>query len=326
MNFASRSRALVLIGLGFAACLLAVFASRGTAASGSVCPPSGPSCINISLFPRFVAVGKIGLGVAKFTNEGPATATHTVVSVQLPAGTSASAISSVPAATCSTSTVSCSFGNVSGGSSVKVFVQFTATAPSSGTVTATAQVSFDEGNGNTGGPTNDTVLSAPSNGITLVDTGASPAVNGQCTTGASNLAASTDLQAIAAAYGAAAGDLPCAPVDTGIDLVNVVVGSNDRITFVELPLLAGSGLATVTWDLQTLPRGTNVNQFVLHEIPGYPNTIGDPSTWPAVQPCVSHAPPAGQDVCIDARAKLGSKGIRLTLKAFGQGIDPGLWG
>jgi hypothetical protein len=325
MNVATRSTALVLVGLVLSACLLVVFASRGSAASGSICPPTGTPCINVSLFPGFVAVGSNGLAVAKFTNEGGATATHTVVSVQLPSGTSAAAISSVPAAACSTSTVSCSFGNVKGGSQVKVFVQFTATAPSSGPVTATATVSFDEGNGNNGTPTNDTVVSGPSNGITLVDTGASSALNGKCT-GASSLAASTDLQAISATYPAAAGDLPCTPVDTGVDLVNIVVGSNDRITFVDLPLLSGNGLATVLWDLVTLPKGTNVNSFVLHEIPGYPATIGDPSTWPAVQPCVSHAPPAGQDVCIDARAKLGAKGIRLTLQVAGQGVDPGLWG
>jgi hypothetical protein len=192
-------------------------------------------------------------------------------------------------------------------------------------VSATAQVSFAEGNGNSGSPTNDTVVSAPSNGITLVDTGASTALNGQCT-GASSLAASTALQAITASYPKATGDLPCTPVDAGIDLVHVVAGSNNRITFLDLPLLSGDGLATVIWDLATLPQRTNVNNFVLHEIPGYPATIGDPSTWPAVQPCVAHAPPPGQDVCIDAREKLGSKGIRLTLKALGQGIDPGLWG
>jgi Domain of unknown function DUF11 len=325
MNVAARPKVFVLLGLGLGACLLVVFASRGSAASGSICPPTGTPCINAMLFPGYVAVGSNGLAAAKFTNEGTATATHTVVSVQLPSGTSAAAVSSVPAADCSTSTVSCSFGNVKAGSLVKVFVQFTATAASSDPVTATAQVSFDEGNGNNGTPSNDTVVSAPSNGITLVDTGASTAVNGKCT-GASSLDASTALQALSATYPAAAGDLPCTPVDTGIDLVNIVAGSNDRITFIDLPLLSGSGLATVLWDLVTLPQGSNVNSFVLHEIPGYPATIGDPSTWPAVQPCVAHAPPPGQDVCIDVRAKLGSKGIRLTLKVLGRSVDPGLWG
>src|SRR5262245_4002410 len=131
MNVAARSKVLVLLGLALAGCLLVVFASRGSAASGSICPPTGTPCITASLFPGFVAVGSNGLAAAKFTNEGTATATHTVVSVQLPTGTSAAAVSSVPAASCSTTTVSCSFGNVTGGSLVKVFVQFTATAASS---------------------------------------------------------------------------------------------------------------------------------------------------------------------------------------------------
>jgi hypothetical protein len=324
MSLTTRSRTLVLLAVGLAAGLLVVFATRGNAASGSICPPTGTPCINISLFPRFVAVDSNGLAAAKFRNEGTATATHTVVAVQLPAGTTAAAVSSVPAATCTVGAVSCSFGNVKAGELVKVFVQFTATAASAGPVTATARVSFAEGNGNSGSPTNDTIVSGASNGITLVDTGASTALNGQCT-GASSLAASTALQAIAASYPAAAGDLPCTPVDAGIDLVTVVVGSNDRITFVDLPLLSGGGLATVVWDLLTLPKGTNVNSFVLHEAPS-DGSIADPRNWPVVQTCVSHAPPAGQDACIDDRAKLGSKGIRLTLKALGQGVDPAFWG
>jgi hypothetical protein len=323
MHAARRSVALFGSALLLALGLVVVFATGGNAASGAICPSTGPSCIDVSLFPRYLAVGSNGLAIAKFTNEAGATATHTVVAVMLPTGTSAAALSSVPAASCSTDTVSCSFGNVTGGSTVKVYVQFTADSASSAPATATAQVSFDEGNGNSGSPSNDTILSAPSNGISIVDSGTSTALNGKCSN-ADTVGASTSLQAITAAFSSAVG-LPCAPVDSGIDLVHLVAGSNDRITFVDLPFLTGDGLATVDWVLVTLPKGTSVNKFVLHESPDG-TTGGDPTTWPVVQPCVSHAPPAGQDSCIDSTAKFGSKGIELTLKVLGQGIDPAWWG
>jgi hypothetical protein len=303
--------------------LVSVFATLGSAAGTNICPAAGPKCITTSLFPRYLAVGSSGLAIAKFTNEASSTATHTVVSVTLPAGTQTLTVSSSPAATCDLASVSCSFGLVSGHAIVKVYVVFKAVTASSAT-TATSTVSFDEGNGNSGSPTNDTVGSDPSAPIAIVDTGASAALNGKCA-GADSVGASITSQTITATYPGASGGLPCTPVDTGVDLTNVVSGSNDRIMFVDLPALSGNGLATVVLDFATLPTGSNINKFVLYEIPGYPATIGDPSTWPTVPACVSHAPPSG-DSCIDKRAKFGAKGIELTLQVKGLGIDPSYWG
>jgi hypothetical protein len=303
--------------------LVAVFATLGSAAGTNICPSAGPTCITTSLFPRYLAVGSPGLAIAKFTNEASSTATHTVVTVNLPAGTQAVSVSSNPSASCTTAPASCSFGSVSGHAIVKVYVVFTAAAASSAT-SATSTVSFDEANGNTGSPTNDTVVSGPSSPIAVVDTGASGALNGKCT-GASVLSASIASQTITATYADAVGGLPCTPVDTGVDLTNVVSGSNDRIMFVDLPALSGDGLATVVLAFSTLPAGSNVNNFVLREIPGYPASIGDPATWPTVPACVNHAPPSG-DSCIDRRAKFGTKGIELTLKVRGVGVDPSYWG
>jgi hypothetical protein len=310
------------------AALVIVFATGGSAAGIKICPAKGTSCITASAFPNFVAVGSNGLAIAKFTNQSSSTTNHTIVAVNLPASVQAAAISSTPVTTCSTATVSCDFGSLPGHSAVKVFVQFTGVTAATG-ATVTGTVSFDEGNGNTGSPSNDTVTSDASNAFTVVDTGTVGNLNGQCTPGGSSLSASTSLQSMSASYPATTDGVPCTPVDTGIDLVNLVKGSSDKIVFVDLPHLSGTGLADVTYDITTLPSGMNVNNFVLFEVVGYPATIGDPKQNPdnfiAVPACVDHAPPAGSDACIDSRAKFGTKGIELKLKALGQGVDPAWW-
>jgi hypothetical protein len=328
----ARRRPVALLGsaLVLTVGLVIAFAGGGSAAGVHICPST--DCIKASLFPRYVAVGSNGLAIAKFTNEANATATHTVVSVQLPPGTTAAAITSAPPATCGTDTVSCSLGSVTGGSTVKVYVQFTAVSASSDPVSATATVSFAESNGTS--PTNDVVVSEPSNGVSIVDTTLDTAVDGRCAN-AGTVTGSTTAQAIKSSISSAAG-LPCAPVDVGVDLgpTGVVTGNN-RIVFVDLPVFADGTLADVTYDLVTLPTGTNVNHFVLYEVLGYPTIVGTPATNPSnflvVPPCVDHALPPAQagntyDSCIDSRAKFGSKGIELKLKVLGQGVDPSYWG
>jgi hypothetical protein len=212
---------------------------------------------------------------------------------------------------------------------VKVFVVSSGNAPVDST-DVTGTVTFDESNNNTGSPSNDTVFS-DSNTFRIVDTGTDGNLDGQCTGGASSVSAATDLQSMLANYSATSDALPCTPVDTGIDLVNLIKGSDDRIAFVDLPHLSGNGgLADVTYVLKTLPSGKNVNNFVLFQVIGYPNAIGDPKHNPdnfvQVPDCVNHAPPAGSAACIDGRSKFGNKGIQLQLKVVGSGVDPAFWG
>jgi hypothetical protein len=335
---ASRLRVAMLGGLVAGTVLLTVLVTSGQAASPSICVKSPSPCLTISVVPSYVAVGSDGVALAKFTNQGTATATQTVVAVTPPPGTSpVLPILSTPAATCSGSpVVSCSFGSVPGGSTVKVVVRFhgDTASPRDGdgnpiAGAAHAKVSFDEGNVNKNSPSNDTVF-VDSNSVAVVDVGSNTELNGKCADPVStdSLSASTAIQLIKVSYPSAKASLglPCTPVDVGIDLQHPVAGSGNKITFVALPSLSGDGLGTVIIDLPTLPQGSNLSKFVLREIPGYPGTIGSPAGWPQVIDCVAGAPAGGADSCILSRAKYGSKGIELTLKVVGTNVDPAYWG
>src|SRR5689334_23310410 len=138
-----RARTAGLFGsaLVLAAALVIVFATGGNAAGNRICPVKGPSCITTAILQNYAAVGSQGLAKATFTNQSNSSTNHTTVAVNLPAGTHATAISSVPSADCSTATVSCNFGHLAGPSTVKVFAIFAADSAAGG-VTITSTVSF----------------------------------------------------------------------------------------------------------------------------------------------------------------------------------------
>jgi hypothetical protein len=307
------------------AVIAAIFlAARGGAAGIRICPASGPSCLTASLLPGTLRVGGTGVLVARFTNEANSTATHTLIKITLPGGTTATGISSSPAATCVLSTLSCNFGNVKGHQMVKVFVQFTVQSASSSAV-GSAHLTIDEGNNTS--PTVDTV-DASTNGATFSN-GASTNVNGNCTNGGGSLSATIPGQAITATFPAAHGSLhlPCTPVDTGI--LGTLAGFSQHVTFVDFPLLSGSGNGTVVLDFQTLPTGKTFLTFQLFEVPA----SGSPFAVPA---CVGGNLPTGRDACIQSQTELGDNddddnnpaladeddGAHIVLLVQGTGGDP----
>ena len=104
-------------------------------------------------------------------------------------------------------------------------------------------------------------------------------------------------------------------MDTGV--AGNLAGFTQNVVFVDLPLLSGNGLATITLIYVTLPSGVTWQNFKLYEVPL------DPAQSPfQVQACNGNALPAGQDSCISGRKKYGTKGVELTLLVLGTGGDP----
>jgi hypothetical protein len=288
-----------------------VLAGRGGAAGVNICPATGPACLTAQLLPGQLRVGSDGVVIARFQNQASSNASHTVISVTLPAGTTPISITSSPAATCTLATLSCSFGSVAGKGVAKVFVRFTVTS-SSGNAIAGATLTFDEGNGTS--PTTDTVTAQSNAGV--FNAGTTTGVNGKCTSSGSSLAAFSAGESISATYPAALAslNLPCTPVDTGVG--GTIPGFTKNVVFVDLPLLSGNGLATLTIVFDTLPPGVNnVNQARLYEVP----PTGSPFLVPD---CVAGALPAGADACVNGKKKSGSSGVQFTVLAKGLGGDP----
>jgi hypothetical protein len=300
--------AALVVGLA----VTAGFASRANAAGSKICPSdASPSCFGVTLSPSFVTLGGSGVAVATFTNFARSSATHTSISLTLSAGASPVSITSSPSANCLLATLSCDFGKVGGGNTARVFVRFTVTSPVSSLV-ANGLLSFDEGNDNTGTPTNDTI-NASSNRIGVSQ---SLAIVGDCTDGGSHLNASTHTQSISVVYPAADASLglPCTPASAGV-LDTVLPGFTQNTVFADLPLLSGPGVATAIVNFTTVPAGFTYLTVQLFEIPA----VGSPFV---VQNCVGGAIPSGQDSCIQSRAPFGVNGVSFTLLVLGTGVDP----
>ena len=312
---ANRLRLLVAaFVLGLA--VMVAFASRANAAGGKICPPdASPSCFGVTLSPNFVNVaGGNGVAVATFTNLAHSSATHTVISLTLPAGTSPVSITSNPSVNCALATLSCDFGKVGGGNTVQVFVRFAVTSPVS-TLVVDGSLTFAEGNDNTGTPTNDTIH-ASSNTIKVSQ---SPSIVGTCSDGGESLERqrvdewSVDHRRLsgggfvarASVYSRERGDL-------GHRAVGLHAESRRSRT---CRSLSGPGVATAFVNFPTLPPGFTYLTVQLFEIPA----VGTPFL---VQNCVGGAIPSGQDSCIQSRAPFGVGGVSFTLLVLGTGVDP----
>src|SRR2546423_7985445 len=261
--------ALALTAAAAASALLA-FATGGNAASSKACTQqnlSTANCVVTSVAPIVLSTNQNGLAAVKFKNVfNKATATHTVVSLALPAGITlaspaGTAISSNPAAiSCSTETVSCNFGSVPGGATVTIYDKFTTSlAAGSPLGQFTGSAAFDESNGNTGTTTNDSFLTKadpPVIGDAISSDGHGGNQGGLCTSDLSQTGFTTTnlagQQANVADLTAGASAFPCTPVAAGVrgaspDEHKACGGTCPTpISFVLFPVVDGGAEATGT--------------------------------------------------------------------------------
>ena len=330
--------ALALAAVVAAGALLA-FATGGNAASSNACTQTGASanCVVVSVAPIVLSTNKVGVAAVKFKNVfNKATATHTVVALDLPDGITlatpaGTAISSSPAVTCSEQTVSCNFGSVPGGATVTMYVTFTTALPAGSTVpNFVGTASFDESNGNTGTTTNDsfsTSANPPVIGAEISPDGHGANQAGLCTSDLSQTAFTTNAGGqqvnVSTLPAIAQGGLPCTPVAAGVrdataDEANACGGSCPTpISFVFFPILNGNAKATVLAIFPTIPSTVSSWQKTpLFELLG----TGTATTSVQVANCGAPKNPS-PDTCISNLSKFGSQGVQFTLSVAGSPFD-----
>jgi hypothetical protein len=328
--------ALALAAVVAAGALLA-FATGGNAASSKACTQTGSTanCVVVSVAPIVLSTNKVGVAAVKFKNVfNKATATHTVVALDLPDGitlATPAAITSSPAVTCSEQTVSCNFGSVPGGATVTMYVKFTTALPAGSTVpNFVGTASFDESNGNTGTTTNDsfsTSANPPVIGAEISPDGHGADQGGLCTSDLSQTAFTTNAGGqqvnVSTLPASAQGGLPCTPVAAGVrdataDEANACGGSCPTpISFVFFPILNGNAKATVLVIFPTIPSTVSSWQKTpLFELLG----MGTATTSVQVANCGAPKNPS-PDTCISNLSKFGSQGVQFTLSVAGSAFD-----
>jgi hypothetical protein len=345
----------LIFGLAVAAVGIAgalAVATSGRAASGNICnqPTTSThpyaSCVQQFVLPHYVTAvtdtsmpAATGVAITKFHNEsGPsgATATHTVVSVAIPAGVTVNSFvvfvngSQQPSSACTqptTSTVACAVGNISGDGLVKVVVYFSAPRVT-GDYQFVGTANYGEGGGNPSNVPNDNQVNVDT--LHVVASGA----QGSCFTGSWNVAGTrlTPDSKLSQTTNAAGGlgngtdGLNCAYADAGVFSPAVVgtptgipVGGHTQVSFVEFPVQF-SGFATVALQWNPLPAPLNWKTFTLNE-----SLNGQTIT---VLPCGANGLPtvAGADSCIFNRSTLPKGGAEIDMHVTGAPGDGSYWG
>ncbi len=335
-----RKKLLVICGLFALVGTIAVaavlgIAGVGKAASKNTCTqPTGqpPDCLTVKVFPGQLTAGAghQGLIVAKFINQGSATATHTVIKVTLPDNVTAVSVS--PQALCSplaappvpAAIITCSFGNVAGGGTAKVSIAFTTTVAGGLKLlgaTIKATLTYAEGNDNNGSPTNDSFNAFGGNDISLVDGTsvggdcASSNVNGQSLISTSKDGQFTNVDSLTSFLT----DLACTPIAAGTltNPLNLTCGGTHKCT------LPTTGQATLYIPVSSLANGTKAagpNKFTLYWFPEG-GIVGTPLMTCAET--LDKATP-GTDTCIVSQTdtKIGKdQYIKDVLKIFGVGTS-----
>jgi hypothetical protein len=282
---------------------LAAMLGVGKAASTNTCTlvNNKPNCFTVTVDPIFVTSGQTGLINAKFRNIfGSANASHTAISLSIPAGLSNLSITTVGRATCSTplqtgvaQTLTCSFGNVPSGATVQMRVQFTSTIAAGSAINVSGTLSYAEGNGTNG---NDAFTST---GSALSANGTEKA--GYCTTSAKKFVKNKQVPLVTTtdssgqtttieSLQALANGLPCTPIAAGVDLAP---SSGPVTTHISTVAFQATGTVTLLFPFSEL-NGRDASTFQLLEL-----SIVDGTTWLAVNRCTDNPPIApGTDTCI----------------------------
>jgi hypothetical protein len=298
-----------LVGTIAVAAVLGI-AGTGKAASTNTCALVGgtPNCLTVGVFPGQLSPTGKGLIVAKFVNQGSATATHTMITVNLPSNVTAVSppcpLSSTPSGTA----VTCSLGNIAGFGTAKVSVQFTTTAAAGAIVSGiSSSVTYAEGNGSNG---NDT-FSASGNSISIVN---GTSVAGTCTgtTAPAGLLSTSlnDQTTRIDSLSVGLTGLPCTPIAGGVlpNDTTLTCGAAKCTSPFSFVILPTTGTATLIIPVSALANGMNATKFVLYWFPDTGVTAGTPlmrcADTQALPPAGTPKATPGTDTCIQSQTDL----------------------
>jgi hypothetical protein len=212
--------------------------------------------------------------------------------------------STLPASLGAAQTVSCSAGDIAGGGTVRLVVQF---STNTGMALAGA-ASYG----------NDTQTSRDE----LRIAGSSPGIvaQGGCfATTQATFAAATATQGTGLTVGRVdpSFGLPCSPASAGVDTnPNHHPPGFQDVSFAEFKPPAQGVFGTVIVRFLTSLPGS----FVLKELIGSDPTL--PSSWTPVPNCISGLPPSGIDSCIFRKSISVNGGLEFNLHVLGSQTDP----
>jgi uncharacterized repeat protein (TIGR01451 family) len=302
---------------------------------------AGSATLSLTAFPTAVLTNGAGTILATFTNKGPSTLNHVVVSVNLPAGvvfvsahSSAGCTAGTPNVHTGVTTVTC---QLAGGGSILVgaivYTTIAYTAPQNGTTGS--QLAFtssatanSQTNGKPKGSPGNQNFNIPGGGAnpSLLSTGDLAGSNSTCGGGSAD--ASGDSHEIDVTAGSNTAHLTCTPITVGIDANS----SDTDILFTKMPQLTEPAQVTLTFPEDQLPWPASMSPpedrdpsapTALEEYPNYPS-LANPVD---VGPCDSGPSlPAGSDACIvsiDASADIDEDSDAGTIQLLVQGSTTG---
>lgn len=321
-----RRRSLVIGAL-----LTTVVAGLIAAGTGTA---GGNATLTVQIVPGTITAGQSELAIGTFTNNGPNTLTHVVVTLAFPGTVSVTAPGCTPA-TGSTASVACPLGSLKKGSTARAFVTFV-TASLNPTFTVSGTGNWDAGTQSKGGGggSNGNVT-ATSNAALLFSAG-DLTRQGNCNTTPTSIHASRDSQTteivnpplVDPSLG-----LPCTPLAVGVD--PKPSGFTTDIAIVDVPKLSAPATVELTFRDETLPNedmADNLNGGTpSHE---NPNNLKEfdpahPAVKTEVPPCGGPGIPSGFDSCIisvhatpEIEEPQDFDQGTITLRVQGTGLDP----
>jgi len=298
MNFVTRTRVLVLLGLGLAAGLLVAALGNAGTNQFTFQPVEGPSTLH---------AGKEGITFARFQpSQSFGAATHTVITFTFPSTGVVGGITPDPATSSDCAplagnpfVITCAVGTVNPGELVKRIITFTAspTAVNGQHADIVVSISFDAGSGGAkgGGQVNPPPpVTLP---VTIVD---GTTADGTCDPTGGNIQTApvnknkNILQQTQLSFGPSSFTLPCTYGGVAVLPVHGTPpgGGAPAISQVEGPPFAQQAVLTISFANLPVP----VNKFVLKESLVDPS-IAKPGDWKPVPFCSDPAA-ATADTCV----------------------------
>lgn len=273
-------------GRGRVAAIVAVAVATVAALVGVARVEAGGSAtLSIALAPGSVTAGQNALAIATFTNNGPSTLTHVVVTL-----TFLSSVSIVSAPGCtpgsgSTTTVVCALGNIHNGTVQQIVITYVPSVAGSLTVngSGTPAGTASNGHGGSGNTVSATSTPAivfaadnPSNASNCLSSPTTLTATGNLDTSEGSEQQTTSLPSPPKVAGSLG--LPCTPLSVGVG-GNPGGGHDTDIAIVDVPQLSSPATVVLSFPDEALPN---------EGVPGTPQTAAATTACGANLPVIGN--------------------------------------
>lgn len=251
-GWTGRGRVAAIVAVGVATVAALVGVARVEA--------GGSAALSIALAPGSVTAGQNALAIATFTNNGPSTLTHVVVTL-----TFSSSVSIVSAPGCtpgsgSTTTVVCALGNIKNGTVQQIVITYVPSVAGSLTVTGSGTPAGTASNGKGGSGNSVSATSTPaivfaadnpSNASNCLSSPTTLTATGSLDTSEGSEQQTTSLPSPPTVAGSLG--LPCTPLSVGVG-PNPGGGHDTDVAIVDVPQLSSPATVVLSFPDEALPN------------------------------------------------------------------------